>query len=136
MKYGRLVPFALSILLGGCVDTSPVAYTPPEPKDAQAVDAAGDAGAGLACRQCITGDGAPCRAQYDVCVGTDKCEVVMGCLFDKNCMTFSVVADRINCGLPCLAKYGVLAGIDPATTALAGINVCTIASCKTECSGR
>jgi hypothetical protein len=135
MKYGRQVRLVLvtSILLAGCVDTSPVVYTPPEARDAQAVDAAA---AALACRQCITGDGAPCRAAYDVCVGTDKCEVVMGCLFDNNCMTFSLVPDRINCGLPCLAKYGVLAGNDKATTALAGINVCTIDSCKTECSGR
>jgi hypothetical protein len=136
MKNGRNVTVIASILLWGCVDTSPVAYTPPEPKDAQAVDGSGDAGLGLACRQCITGDGAPCRPSYDVCVGIDKCELIMTCLFDKNCMTFTVVADRINCGLPCLSKYGVLAGIDKATTALADINVCTIDSCKTECSGR
>lgn len=71
----------------------------------------------------------------EVIVGTKatNCKPALECLLDEGCFESANFTDRINCGLPCLQAHGVLAGNDPATTALGQINVCIVASCKKAC---
>jgi hypothetical protein len=113
-----------------CVDTSPLPFH----KDAAATDGSvGDAAVIEQCKRCVVDVGAPCREQYDACVGIPKCEPSLECLFDSGCFEFASIQDRVQCGLPCLTAQGVLAGNDPTTQALAQMNVCIATSCKDAC---
>jgi hypothetical protein len=119
--------------LSECVDTSPLAYVPPERDSGAPIDGATDAPLIRSCRKCISGDGEPCRALYDTCSGLPKCVDVLDCVLDHGCFGFPDLATRFECGSPCLAANGVLAANNPVIQTLAQINVCVVNSCSDAC---
>jgi hypothetical protein len=55
----------------------------------------------------------------------------MQCLIERGCLTISVTADRVTCGLSCI--QGGVSGEDPAIVALTQVNICAIQSCNDAC---
>ena len=116
-----------------CVDTSPLSYVPQKFDAGAPVDGPVDAPLIRSCRKCIFGDGEPCRDKYDDCAKLDNCVPVLDCVLDTGCFEYEDLAKRYACGSPCLTKYGVMIGTDPAIQALAAINVCIVNSCSDAC---
>jgi hypothetical protein len=111
----------------GCVDTSPVVVR--EDRDAAALV---DAGAIAACRACIMGDGAPCRAAYDGCVAVPSCPEFLECAFELACFAPPAIEDRITCSQPCLTKYGIVS-TSPAIAPIVQLNLCSQSGCREAC---
>src|SRR5437773_11407729 len=94
-----------------CVDTSPLDYTPPTIAVPNLDGGSGDGNAEASplirsCRKCISGEGEPCRPQYDACAKVDKCVGVLDCVVDRGCFEFSELSARFTCGKPCLDEQG------------------------------
>jgi hypothetical protein len=122
---------AISALLLECVDTSPIDFVP-EARDAGQSDGPIDP----LCNDCLRGEEGPCWSVYEPCSAIPVCVLVMDCLFEGGCWAPPDIAARISCGLPCLERYGVLAGNDATVTALGQINVCRVNSCGDACTAR
>src|SRR5262245_25432611 len=82
-------------VLGACVDTTPGEFTP-------GPEAGVDPLLVVACRNCIAGDGAPCRSIFDQCAALQTCPPALGCLIDNGCFTFPTLEERLACGSPCV----------------------------------
>jgi len=130
-RFIALVAVFCASPFAACVDTSPLSFH--EQEAGVSDGAVGDGAVIRKCRECIAGDGAPCRPEYDSCTQAAKCPPALDCLLDTGCFEFANFSDRIKCGLPCLQAQGVFSGTDPATTALGQINVCIVASCSKAC---
>ena len=127
---GRLVTVLLLSSVPGCVDTSPLPY------EGLARDASTEAGPiDAECRECITGQGAPCREAYDACTAQDRCVDVTECLFVAGCFAVPELLDRIVCGQPCFQEHGILDQRDPLIAFLLPLNACTLpgAACGAAC---
>jgi hypothetical protein len=120
-------------LVTECVDTSPLAYVPEKNDGGLVADGGADSALIRSCRQCISGEGEPCRSQFDVCASLEKCVPILDCVLDNGCFKFSELGQRFECGSPCLSAHGVMAGNDPVVTALGQINVCVVNSCSDAC---
>jgi hypothetical protein len=114
-----------------CVDTSPVAYTPPA--DAAVADAAPTTDGALVaeCRKCMTTG--PCKAATDACMQDSKCNIMEQCLLDDYCLNFTVI-DISNLP-PCLQSCGnkaLITGVnDPANQVITPVLIC--AQSATQC---
>jgi hypothetical protein len=115
-------------VLGACVDTTP--YDLHENKDASAVES----GVIEGCRQCVVGDGAPCRASYDKCVPVLNCLNFFECALALGCFQLPNLEDRIACGQPCFKKYAV-GSADPLIGPIIAVNACSQIACRKECIG-
>jgi hypothetical protein len=127
----RWLPATVVACLLACVDTSPIAYTPPA--DAGVMDASASADGALIadCRKCMT-TGA-CKDATDACTKDSKCNIMEQCLLDDYCLNFSVI-DISNLP-PCLQSCGNKAQItgvsDPSNQLVTPVLLC--AQSATQC---
>jgi hypothetical protein len=125
----------IALVLGACVDTSPLPFTPqtvdPAPTDG---GTAGDGAAAARCRECVVGEGQPCRSEWDRCRAEPRCEALVECLFVEGCFRIAALEQRIACGDPCFDQIGLSGADDPALTLALPINICTQDTCLEACA--
>lgn len=131
-KYSGVLWLFVSAWLPGCVDTTPLDYSPAR-RDAAADAPAVDPGVIATCRECVTGEGAPCRSDYDNCAKVETCPELLECLLSDGCFSLRALEDRIACGEPCFDEFGINAGTHPALQAALPMNVCTQGVCQDAC---
>jgi hypothetical protein len=132
---------ATSVALYACVDTSPLDYVAPsEPEagplvtlDAAALD--GNA-PWSACEECLTGEGAPCRPEWDACAQITDCPELITCVLEHDCFSFNFIDDRIECAQPCFTEFGITTGVEPVLEGVLPINICTQNECHDACVRR
>jgi hypothetical protein len=133
----RLPAFALVVALTACDDVSPVDYRPP-PQDATVPDA--DPEQIAACRECMLGDRAACRPEYDQCVTRHPlCASLTECLTDSNCwrqIDLANISDLPACALSCYEQSEVTS-LNDIAAASAPLFICarTNPSCSVPCFG-
>lgn len=120
---GFALPFA-------CVDTTPI-HVEEEHKDAS-VNRGADSALAAECRECVMGDGAPCRSDYDLCVSLPGCGEFTDCVFRIGCFSYPLLEDRLACGQPCIDAIG-LTSTHPALPGILALNTCTQGPCASAC---
>ena len=123
---GALVPFLVGTLCA-CVDTSAIVVS--ESRDASALP---DANFVAQCRACLMDDGAPCRTQWDSCVGVPKCADFIECAFELGCVSSPALEDRITCSQPCITQFAITS-TDPALAPVIVLNTCSLNACREAC---
>jgi hypothetical protein len=118
-----LAPIALA-LLGACVDTTPI-HVEETHKDAAA-------GTPAECRECVEGEGKPCRFAYDLCLTVPDCPQFHQCVLERGCYTQPLLEDRLACGQPCLDMIN-LTSTHPGLPGILALNDCTQEECRAEC---
>jgi hypothetical protein len=128
----RWLPATALACLLACVDTSPVAYTPPAEAGLSEAAAAAEGALVAECRKCLTTG--PCKAATDACTQDTKCKIMEECLIDAYCLNFTVI-DISNLP-PCLQTCGNVAMItgvsDPSNAVVTPVLIC--AQSATQCA--
>lgn len=128
--------FALGALaLAGCVDVTPLPYTPPD----ASLDALSDSGADSGpvrpeCTACIDrfpDAGAPgCGDKKAACRASPACSVLYDCTNTRGCLAAPNEVERNNCSLPCAALAGISSFNDPNL-----LLIYAIVDCSFTCPG-
>lgn len=126
-----LAAVVLVLVVGrACIDTTPI-HVDENSKDASVIPGP-DSDVVSACRECVTGDGAPCRADYDFCKSQQDCAGFFDCAVDLGCFSFPLLQDRLACGRPCLDAIG-FTSVHPGLPGIVRMNECSQAACRSAC---
>ena len=117
----------LAVLLAACVDTTPI-HVEQKPRP----DSGADAPVSQECRDCIEGEGQPCRPVYDECMSLPDCPQFHACVLALGCYALSALEDRLACGQPCISSIN-LTSTHPAINAVIEMNDCTQTECRAAC---
>ncbi len=125
MILGRHLLLSIAVaLLGSCVDTTPI-HVEETHKDA-------GAGTSAECRECIMGEGQPCRSAYDQCLALPDCPEFHQCVLERGCYAPAALEDRLACGQPCIDSIN-LTSSHPALPAILALNDCSQTDCRAQC---
>jgi|HubBroStandDraft_1064217.scaffolds.fasta_scaffold99969_2 hypothetical protein len=124
---------SLSIALLGCLDFTPVTFSP---IDAGVGDTsatmmlAADVDAG-ACEPCVQGPN--CGTELDACYATPKCRVMFQCGLEQGCYA-GAASNLVTCLTICGQQAGLTGQNDPAVGPFLGLYECATSKCATSCS--
>jgi hypothetical protein len=80
-----------------------------------------------ACFACMAAPDEPgpgCETAFSACKGNEKCNIIIGCGFERGCFQGSKKG-FLTCGLPCVTAGGVLTGDDPVLTLASNLFQCS-----------
>jgi hypothetical protein len=116
MRITRILPLVMVALACGCFEM-PIVHVDKTAGPVATRDASDDGGTDplAACRACMTAPDEPgpgCQSVVNACQQNPKCSGIIDCGFELQCIGGSKRA-IFACGLPCVARVGVLTPDDP-----------------------
>ncbi|MGH7438894.1 MAG: hypothetical protein ACRENE_24675 [Polyangiaceae bacterium] len=132
------LPFVLAglLVLSACADPS-ITLTVGDAGGGSPGDAGGDSGFDLAaCKACMAQPDKPgpgCKAEYDPCIASAKCDGVLNCIYAAGCFG-GKSSQFLTCGIPCVMDAGILTNNDPALTTSTALFECVVnGACGPQC---
>jgi hypothetical protein len=126
---------SLSIALLGCLDFTPVTFSPSDAGvgDTSATMLAADVDAG-ACEPCV--EGPSCSAELEACYANPKCMVMFQCGLEQGCYAAGAASKLVTCLTICGEQAGLTGQNDPAVGPFLGLYECATTKCATSCATR
>jgi len=126
-----------AVIVGGCLDASPVTVHTQDAGLVGDVGLVGDAYAHPECRACIAADPDPgpgCGDKLANCATTDHCVDIYECAYGLGCVTKPTQNESIACALPCAAAFNLTDVNDPSIQLAIRLTECFHGPCKEKCA--